>query len=296
MNSNKQRSSPDFIGIGVMKAATSWIFQCLKEHPEVCDHSKKEIHFFDRPQNYSKGIEHYKDLFQDCPPDKMKGEYTPSYIFSREAPKLISKHFPNVKIIACLRNPVDRAVSHYKFNIYRNGRLSIYKDFGQAIRKDKEVIDRGKYYEQLKNYFDLFPKENILVIIYEELKDDPKQEIKKIYEFLGVDNSFVPPSLIQKQNVTGAKKVKSRKPLLAKGFYLFRKWIPRESKRERFLAKLGLYNSLKRVLEKNKKVVAGDIKEDITIKQEDKEYLRDIYKEDTKKLEKLINKDLSAWK
>jgi len=219
MPEDRKNSGPDFIGIGAMKAATTWIFQCLVEHPQVCSNSKKEIHFFDKPEKYQKGIDLYLSFFKDCPSHsfdktqdrRIKGEFTPAYIFSKQAPDLIHKHFPNTKIIACLRNPADRVISHYRFNIYKNGRLSIYKDFSQAIRKDKEVIARGRYYEQLKRYFDLFNPENIFIIIYEELKKDPAREIKKLYEFLGIDSDFSPQSLSQKKNVTGDKRIKSKR-------------------------------------------------------------------------------------
>ena len=99
---------PDFIGIGASKAASSWIFSCLKEHPEICVSSKKEINFFNKPYNYNKGIEHYKSFFKHCPKKSIKGEFTPNYINSTQVPQLIHKHFPNVKIIACLRNPIDK--------------------------------------------------------------------------------------------------------------------------------------------------------------------------------------------
>ncbi len=295
---NSHKQSPDFIGIGVMKAATTWIFQCLVEHPQVCDRSKKELHFFDKPQKYKKGIEFYLSFFQNCLNDKIKGEFTPAYIFSRQTPELIYRHFPNTKIIVCLRNPVDRVASHYKFNVYQNGRLSIYKNFSQAIRKDKEIVVRGKYYEQLKKYFDLFPKDNILVTIYEEIKNDPQKEISKIYEFLGVDPDFRPAALTRKANVTGDKKFISKRPLISKILYISRRFVPRESRREKALERYGLYDFFKGVLRKNKIFISKDQSAniDISIKNKDKEYLKRIYQEDIQKLEKLIGKDLSIWK
>src|SRR6056297_2233099 len=129
MNKERENFSPDFIGIGAMKAATSWIYKCLIEHPEVCGSSKKELHFFDRPQNYKKGIDYYISFFKHCPQDKAKGEYTPNYLYSPATPELISRHFPNVKIIVCLRNPAERAWSHYLFSVKKKGRLSLYKNF-----------------------------------------------------------------------------------------------------------------------------------------------------------------------
>jgi hypothetical protein len=296
MPEDRKNSGPDFIGIGAMKAATTWIFQCLVEHPQVCSNSKKELHFFDKPEKYKKGIELYLSFFKDCPPHTIKGEFTPAYIFSKQTPDLIYKHFPDTKIIACLRNPADRAASHYRFNIYKNGRLSIYKDFSQAIRKDKEIIARGKYYEQLKRYFDLFAPENIFITIYEELKEDPAREIKRLYDFLGIDSSFTPASLSQKKNVTGDKRIKSKRPGLSKLLYTGRRFIPRESRREKILQKYGVYNFFKNILQKNKIATRHDPAPQITVTDRDKQYLRDVYRDDIEKLEELIGKDLSIWK
>ncbi|MCD4694406.1 sulfotransferase domain-containing protein [bacterium] len=298
MKKKNNNLAPDFIGIGVMKAATSWIFKCLIEHPEICDSSKKELHFFDRPDNYKKGIEYYKSFFDNCSRDKIKGEYTPSYIFSKEAPDLIYKHFPNVKIVACLRNPVDRAISHYKFNVYTKGRLSIYNEFGEAVRRDNEIVKRGNYYGQLKKYFDLFPRENILILAYEELKSNPEREIKKIYRFLGVDDNFVPKKITEKENVTGVKTFKEKNRYLSKFLYSIRGLISRESRFEKFFQKIGVYKFLKKILKRNKiKVtVMENNKEDVLIEDGDRKYLREIYKSDIKKLEKLLKRDLSFWK
>jgi hypothetical protein len=293
---SQNQPQPDFIGIGAMKAASTWIFQCLKEHPQVCDDSKKEIHFFNKPQNYKKGIDFYLPFFNNCPDDKIKGEYTPCYIFSSRTPELIHKHFPDVKIIACLRDPVDRAISHYRFNVCKNGRLSIYKDFSQAIKKDKEMVAKGKYYEQLKRYYRFFDKKNILVIIYEELKRDPEKEVKRAYDLLGIDSGFSPPSLDKKKNVTGHEIMTSKKPGLSKALYTGRRFLPRESVWEDLLQRSGLYDSLKNVLRKNKIKAKNDPTEEIIITDQDRQYLQDVYRDDIEKLEELIGKDLSIWK
>lgn len=97
--SEKLNKKPDFIGIGVMKAASTWIFRSLQEHPEICSCTKKEIRFFNTPYNYQKGINYYLSFFENCPDKKIKGEFTPFYILYPQVPLLIYKHFPDVKIM-----------------------------------------------------------------------------------------------------------------------------------------------------------------------------------------------------
>src|SRR6056297_310721 len=174
---SKKFKSPDFIGIGTMKAASSWIFYNLKKHPEICGAKRKEVHFFDR-HKYKKGLKFYSKFFKHCDENKIKGEFTPSYIYDKEAPGRIHDNLPEVKIIACLRNPVDRAYSEYRFSIEKKGKLRWYSGFLTALQKDRTFREKGFYYKQLKKYFNLFPKENIKIMIFDDLKRDPSSFIK----------------------------------------------------------------------------------------------------------------------
>src|SRR6056297_3627604 len=271
------KSKINFIGIGVQKAATTFIFKKLAEHPEVCGSSKKEIHFFDKEYNYSKGIKFYHSFFQHCSDSKIKGEFTPRYIYHPKTASRIKKHFPNVKLIVCLRNPIERARSHYFYSLQQKGRLFyLYNSFGEAIRKDKILIERGFYYKQLKRYFDLFPKENILVLFFEDLKSNPKNFIQKIYSFLDVDDNFVPSNIKEKKHVTGDKIVKEKFPFLNFVLYKLRSLIKENSLIDIILEKLFIKKFFKKITIFNKKKVKN--------------------KENINKLEKLLNIDLSNWK
>ena len=166
-------NKPDFIGIGVEKAGTTWIHYNLKTHPEICMISRKkfkEIYFFNESHQYSKGIEYYRSLYNRCPKNKVKGEFTAGYLSSPQTPFLIYKHFPNVKLIVCLRNPIERAYSHYKYDMELKGFYNIYKSFEEAIKKNLSFLKLSFYYKQLKKYYDLFPNKNILVLFFEDQK------------------------------------------------------------------------------------------------------------------------------
>ncbi|MFW9876732.1 MAG: sulfotransferase domain-containing protein [Candidatus Thorarchaeota archaeon] len=291
----------DFIGIGAAKSATSWIYQCLIEHPEICGSSKKEIHYFDRIQNYQKGINYYLSFFKHCPKKSIKGEFTPGYIFNLYIPKIIHKHFPDIKIIACLRDPTDRLHSLYKYHVNMGYKYSIYKSFESVIEKEPEFVKTGFYYRQLREYYKIFPKENILILIYEDLLREPKENLKKIYKFLNLKEvDFVPPSIEKKLNITGTKIMKNKIPLIRIIKFKVNKYLEsfqstkiflRRIKFDKIVNKFMILNSYQIKVDSNKKSqTLQNLKEDV------RKYLKRVYREDIEKLEVLINRDLSQWK
>ncbi len=190
-------SSIDFIGVGAQKCGTSWVYACLYEHPEICA-PVKEIHFFSRPR-FNNGYAWYEEHFASCG-DKKRGEFSTSYLYAPEAPERIAALYPEVKIIAIIRNPLSRAVSHYK-NALKAGEIASDVSFETFVAKEESALLQGKYYDQLERYYAHFKKEQVLVLVYEDSKKDPAQFIKKIYTFLGVDTTFVPSMLYREVNI-----------------------------------------------------------------------------------------------
>ncbi|MBD3208183.1 MAG: hypothetical protein GF370_01885 [Candidatus Nealsonbacteria bacterium] len=191
--SMQDKNNIDFIGIGAQRCGTSWIYACLYEHPEICM-PFKEIHFFSRKRNWQKGVDWYKSRFQSCPEDQLKGEFSTSYLYSRETAERIAKNYPHVKLIASLRNPVERAISNYRNDIMGNI-IPKGMTFKEAISENKDYINQGFYFRQIQHYLNFFDREEVLILIYEDTKKDPATFIKKIYEFLEVDISFKPSML-----------------------------------------------------------------------------------------------------
>src|SRR3989344_5640213 len=99
----------DFIGVGAPKCGTTWIAECLAEHPDVCFSWNKEPHFFNRDREYEKSLDYYRTYFKNCENKKLRGEYTVNYLYFDSAADRIKKHFPGTKIIIALRNPIERA-------------------------------------------------------------------------------------------------------------------------------------------------------------------------------------------
>ncbi len=292
---------PDFIGIGAMKSASGWIFKSLRQHPEVSDKNMKEQYFFNKPYNYRKGITSYYSIFSKSPKGKIKGEFTPSYMLSPQVPSLIHKHLPNVKIIACLRNPAERAYSDYRYNIQENGRFTLYNDFEDVLKNDTEFVQRGFYFKQLKEYFELFPRENILILFYEDLKKDPIEFIHGIYKFLGLkDTKFISPLANRKLSITGSYIIKYKFPLINSLTYWLNLRIVNESKLKKVIDKIGIEKYLIKIKEYNRTKIIGknvNVFSVPPLKQSTRNYLlNSVYKDDIYKLKNLLHNDLSFWK
>ncbi len=277
----------DFIGIGAQKSATSWIYKCLLEHPEICGCSNKETHFFSRDKDFDKGFSFYKKYFIYCDPNKVIGEFSTSYLSDEKAFKRIKRYFPKVKIIVCLRNPIDRAFSHY-LHLRSKGEINKQTTLFEAIKNYPEIIENGKYGKHLEKYFKEFSKEQILVLFYSDIKDNPENFIKKVYRFLNVDESFIAQGVNKKYNTSSARLC----PLYMKinRIYLFIK----NKKIGRLIIKIIKFfgitpYTIEGVMSKFSKAPNKISKEEI-------KYLYKIYFNDIKKLEKILNKDLSFWK
>lgn len=210
-----RRALPDFIVIGAQKAGTTSLGIYLKQHPQLIRSKKKEVHFFDGGRNprfdvYDEGLPFYRAHFPlsfQLTTRQKVFEATPIYLFYPMAPQRLYETLPNVKVIVLLRNPTDRAISHY-FHSRRKGREPLpiadamqaederlKKTFEQANYRDPSFRfhsykARGLYEQQLKRYLQYFPMQQLLILNSKELFAQPHQALHKVFEFVGVDASF----------------------------------------------------------------------------------------------------------
>lgn len=205
------RIMPSFLIIGAKKCGTTSLFKYLIEHPNVGTPIKKEISFFD--VNFRKGISWYKSYFPTVEqklykPCFITGEATANYIDNPDVPSRVAETIPNVKLIALLRNPVDRAYSHY-YHTKRIGRE--FLSFEEAIEQEEErvknirsgilqdkygnfyhqdynytYLSSGIYIEQLQAWFNLFSKKQILVLTSEDFFAKPAAIFQQVLDFLGL--------------------------------------------------------------------------------------------------------------
>ena len=196
---------PNFLIIGAQKAATTWLAKCLGEHPQIFMAPAKEIHYFNH--EFDRGIEWYKGYFSDYADQKWIGEATPGYISYPKTPGRIKEVLgSDVKFIATLRHPVDRAYSAYWHYVSR-GDIPSEIDFLTAFYHGDQfditrfgLHDRGAYAAHLERYFQHFPRENFLIFIYEEAMKDKAQMVHDCFTFLGADPQFRPATLTERVN------------------------------------------------------------------------------------------------
>lgn len=204
----KNAMALDFACIGVARAATSWVHQCLSEHPELCLANPKETKFFSIDDEFTKGAEYYARYFEHCALNSKRGEADPGYMYFRKALERIRAGNPRIKILIVLRHPVDRAWSHYKKHLLKGKQMVASKE-EFITQTGNYYLRRSRYAKHLEDVFDLFPREQVLVLFYEAIKKDPSAFIQQIYLFVGADADFIPQSATQALNYTGYSYAKS---------------------------------------------------------------------------------------
>ena len=186
----EKRALPNFLIIGAMKAGTSSLFEYLQQHPQLIPAFRKEIHFFDENEKYNRGLPWYRSHFplhRKLPKGGMTYEATPRYLYHPEMAKRIYENLPEVKLIALLRNPTDRAISHYFHDLRYDGMEP--QPMGQFLREKKGYKRRGLYRKQLTRYLNYFPPDQLLVLNSDSFFQHPDLAVKRIFNFLGVDSN-----------------------------------------------------------------------------------------------------------
>jgi hypothetical protein len=187
---------PNFICIGPGRAGTSWLYEILLEHPEVCMAKNiKETQFFNA--NYDKGVQWYEKFFEGCGSYRACGEISNLYIVDPMVASRIKGTIPDCKILICLRNPYDRILSVYSFKL-REGALNC--SFGEALRKMPEIINVNRYYSLIRPYYNLFGSKDIHFIFFDDIINNPHELCRALFSFLGVDENFAPTCIKEKIN------------------------------------------------------------------------------------------------
>src|SRR5919112_17920 len=178
---------PNFLIIGAMKSGTTALYYYLEQHPEIYMSPVKEPNFFSsqEPANVADTVTHigtYQHLFRGASGEKAIGEASHSYLYEPGAAAEIRRYIPEARLIAILRNPIERAYSHF-LHMVRSGTEPL-NDFAQALQEEEAVgihkgrtfqdyIGRGLYYDQLKRFFTTFSRDQVRVYLYEDLSDAP---------------------------------------------------------------------------------------------------------------------------
>lgn len=192
----------DFIVVGAQKSATTSLFKYLSEHPNIYMPPEKEINFFSDNAKFSQGVKWYfREYFNSADLSLICGEASPNYMCYDYVPKRIHRIFPEIKLIAILRNPIERAYSHYRMAVRKKiedrpfdvcirhliERGNVSDDFRN---EEIEFITFGEYGRILSKYLEFFPKNKLFLIFMENLVNEPVKYMRDIFNFLGVSTEF----------------------------------------------------------------------------------------------------------
>lgn len=287
---------PNTIIIGAQKAGTTSLYDWLSQHPDVYgEKSMKDFPFFVNNEFYSKGLEWFQKSFSEYKNEKIILHGHVNYIyFSELASQRIHEDLgQNTKIIVILRNPIDRAYSafwHQKKVGYEH-----IDTFETALSAERErlhstnfrtlaeltYIDHGYYSKQLPDYFNMFNKDNIKIILFEDLVKNKSLVVKSIFNFLEIDDCFVPQ--FTKKNESGIPRIKFIQKILS----------------TRFLPKVlvdFIPVNLRIQIKKTLKNLNTTKKKYFPMMEETKLYLNKIYSNELTSLEKLLNVKLKNWR
>jgi hypothetical protein len=276
-------SELDFLIVGAQKSGSTSLRAFLEEQEKEIFVLNRELHFWNRNAQYQDGagLNAYLENFAEAKPNQIKGEKSPSYLVSQEAPERIHKHFPEVKIIAILRNPIDRAYSAY-WHGRRVGAIETSTTFGQAVRNYKvnqgkpygDLVSAGFYSEQIARYLNFFPLKQLHVISFESTLTQSGDELHGVLKFL-LPNSAIANEESQlafpKRNVARA----SRFPKLNEAIF-----------KSKFLS----YSTKSRISKKS--LVELKVPEML---EDDRKFLQDIYGGENQALQSILGKNF-GWK
>jgi hypothetical protein len=189
---------PDFVVIGGPKCGTHWLNECLREHPEVyLTPDVHEIFFFDR--YFDRGPQWYAHYFRGHAGERRVGDVTPTYLASALAAQRLSDLLPDATLLVCLRNPIERAWSHY-LHLWRKGDVAPDCDFRTACERAPKILTDGEFFRCLQPWLARFPSGQLHFLVVDDAQRDPVAYLRHVYETLGVAADFVGPHTTTRTN------------------------------------------------------------------------------------------------
>lgn len=297
---------PNTFIVGAAKSGTTSLYNYLRQHPDIFMSPVKEPCYFayaenppalagpgDEAANRESGVVYtldaYQELFAEATSESIVGEASPVYLYDEDAPRLLHQHCPDATLIAILRNPVDRAYSHY-LQLVQSGREPLER-FEAALDVEDERRDAGWewswhyrhmgfYGRQLARYLEYFDREQLHVYRFEELTKDPEGFAQTVYRALGVGSSFEPDTGIRRR-ATGVPQLDWLHQFIGTPDHFLRRWsrlVLPEAVRDRILMAVRNANLQKPPLSDAARA-----------------RLTDAYRDDVHRLEALLDQSFSDW-
>lgn len=200
-----KRVVPDVVCIGTYKCATTYLYAMVKQHPQVHVPDFKEVHFFSGIHGDGlwerRDWDWYGSLYADTPDGGRSMEFSPGYMIEPEVADRLAEHVPDARLVSVIRDPVERARSHYHY--LNNGKFPLDYTLDDLVQRPRQVdgpgrkhiLGHGLYARNLAPFLARFPRERFHFVVQERLKTHSLDELRALFAFMGVDPAFVPPGL-----------------------------------------------------------------------------------------------------
>ncbi|NDJ60626.1 MAG: sulfotransferase [Chloroflexi bacterium] len=207
---------PNFIVIGAMRGGTTFLHRLLSQHPQIFMPRKKELLYFTNVYSANGTIDladYSARYFTEATDQPAIGEASPAYLYREWVPELLRTHLPDAKLILSLRNPTDRAYSHYWWSVSKGEEyLSFEAALAQeparlatGVFRDRDIYsytDRGYYMQQIARYLEYFPREQLNIILFDDLRAHTQTMLDDLCAFLEIDPMTVPPETFKNSGDT----------------------------------------------------------------------------------------------
>jgi hypothetical protein len=292
-NPGRRPSQPTFIVIGAQKSATTSLYNWLRQHPQIYLSQQKELDFFSQDALYEKGFDYYCERwFANTGTAKAIGDVSPHYMLSSAVPQRLARHLPRAQLVAILRNPIDRALSHYlmmkkrglesrPFKIAATELMQTGRGLISSVHTNYLVA--GLYGKTLAEFLQYYPRASLRIMFYEELISEPVRHFASLLEYLGVDPSFIPRDL---------DKIYNRRAHASR-FPAFEAWMMRRTLLKRAIKALVPAEALSRFLfwfDTEFNVRRNKDETDEAMEQTLRERLQDYFQEDVAALQVLCGR------
>jgi len=273
---------PTFLGIGAQKCASTWIYDILRDHPQVFVSDRKEIDFFS--YGYDRGFQWYCNHFCTSHTTDAVGEISPSYFHEFSVPERVKRHIPDPKIIVSLRDPVERAISNHQHEVRVGHFIGKDLSFEAGLENNPMYLEQGLYAKHLARWFHYFSADKILVVFLEEIKENRVDVARRIYNFLNVNTDFNSEAFDRQSNpghlnrYYNLERLRNRLHLTTKQLGLDSIWST--------LSRLGLHAAYSRINKIPTDRIIPPISADTRVK------LKEYFSSDVAMLAELLNREI----
>ncbi len=274
------------IGIGAQKCASTWLYGMLAEHPEASVSTDKELDFFS--SFYDRGYYWYEQQFEPNPSGTILAEVSPSYFCDSDAPARAYKYNPDMKVVLTLRHPIKRSLSNHRHEIRVMHAVKDDWSFETGLANNPMYIEQGYYAKHLKKWLEVFPREQVHVVLMDDIKAQGEQTVQALYKFVGINSDHQPDSMSKSYNKSFVNKNENLARVKDSVYSLSRR--PPISWLWNIATLIGLRKLYRHLNQQDSEQVIPDPS------QSTLDELADLYENDIAELEKLLGRSLDAWR